>query len=431
MKKKNVLFIAYYFPPLAGGGVYRTLKFAKYVREFGYTPIILTVNPRFINYTKDNTLLKELNGIKIIRTPFIDISWFYKPFYFFHLNKVLNYLKNKFLIPDDKLTWPFFAKKAIRKITEKIDLIFITGGPFSSFEIGKYAKEKLDASLILDFRDEWTNAPQYLDLNIPLERKTKELHLEKSILNAADGIVYLTKMMKNNFIRNNNSIANKISEIIPNGYDSEDFAGIQKSNLKKKNEINFLYTGLIYSIREQPFYLFLKAISELIDENKINQLDIKITVVGNNDSSLLNSFTKQEQSILSKRIIFKSYLPKKEALQMAVDTDILLLFIGSGKNAASIYTGKIFEYIASDTPIFGIVPTNGVAADLIRSTKTGIIANPDSYIEIKDKLQYLLINYKSSTLNQDWTEIKKYKRKNQTKVLSNLFDKVLSSTLKI
>ena len=41
---KNLLIIAYYFPPSGGPGVQRVLKHTKYLREYGWNPIILTVS---------------------------------------------------------------------------------------------------------------------------------------------------------------------------------------------------------------------------------------------------------------------------------------------------------------------------------------------------------------------------------------------------
>ena len=37
---KNLLFITYHFPPTGGSGVQRGLKFAKYLPQFGFRPII-------------------------------------------------------------------------------------------------------------------------------------------------------------------------------------------------------------------------------------------------------------------------------------------------------------------------------------------------------------------------------------------------------
>ena len=42
-KLPGVLMIAYYFPPMGGAGVQRTLKFVKYLPEFGWQPHVLTV----------------------------------------------------------------------------------------------------------------------------------------------------------------------------------------------------------------------------------------------------------------------------------------------------------------------------------------------------------------------------------------------------
>jgi hypothetical protein len=40
---KKVLIITYYWPPSGGSGVQRWVKFTKYLRSFGWEPIIYTV----------------------------------------------------------------------------------------------------------------------------------------------------------------------------------------------------------------------------------------------------------------------------------------------------------------------------------------------------------------------------------------------------
>ena len=42
---RKILIITYYWPPAGGPGVQRWLKFSKYLPEFGYDPIIITVDP--------------------------------------------------------------------------------------------------------------------------------------------------------------------------------------------------------------------------------------------------------------------------------------------------------------------------------------------------------------------------------------------------
>ncbi|MEX2397440.1 MAG: hypothetical protein WD491_10455, partial [Balneolales bacterium] len=73
--QRNVLFIVYYFPPMGSSGVQRPLKFVKYLREFGWNPIIIAPEPGAY-HTFDKSLQQELDqmNIKIHRvgakTPF-------------------------------------------------------------------------------------------------------------------------------------------------------------------------------------------------------------------------------------------------------------------------------------------------------------------------------------------------------------------------
>ncbi len=56
---KKVLFIAYLFPPVGGGGVQRSSKFVKYLPEFGWQPLVLTVKEPY-DFYKDVTLLDDI-----------------------------------------------------------------------------------------------------------------------------------------------------------------------------------------------------------------------------------------------------------------------------------------------------------------------------------------------------------------------------------
>ena len=75
MKQKKILIITYYWPPAGGPGVQRWLKFAKYLPDFGYKPI-LTENKKFKGYfipieqkvcideDKNNIFTKKIKKLK-------------------------------------------------------------------------------------------------------------------------------------------------------------------------------------------------------------------------------------------------------------------------------------------------------------------------------------------------------------------------------
>ena len=66
---RKALLISYRFPPQGGGGVQRTLKFTKYLRDFGWEPVVQTArNPYWP--LRDDSLLEDVPpGVHVYRTP--------------------------------------------------------------------------------------------------------------------------------------------------------------------------------------------------------------------------------------------------------------------------------------------------------------------------------------------------------------------------
>ena len=77
---KKVLVITYYWPPSGGAGVQRWLKFVKYLRQYGWEPVVFTVaDGEFPE--RDDSLLKDIpEGIEIIREPIKEPYLLYKLF---------------------------------------------------------------------------------------------------------------------------------------------------------------------------------------------------------------------------------------------------------------------------------------------------------------------------------------------------------------
>ena len=71
---KRVLIIAYHFPPARSAGIYRPLKFAKYLPDLGWEPVILTVK-NYSSEIQDKSLLAELSdNTKIYRAFSIELQ---------------------------------------------------------------------------------------------------------------------------------------------------------------------------------------------------------------------------------------------------------------------------------------------------------------------------------------------------------------------
>jgi len=66
--EKTALLMAYRFPPQGGGGSLRTLKFTKYLREFGWEPVVHTARDPFWPVTDDTLLHDVPEGVHVYRT---------------------------------------------------------------------------------------------------------------------------------------------------------------------------------------------------------------------------------------------------------------------------------------------------------------------------------------------------------------------------
>ncbi|MGB0428271.1 MAG: glycosyl transferase family 1, partial [Flavobacteriales bacterium] len=133
---KSVLIITYYWPPASGPGVQRWLKFSKYLLEFGWTPVILTVeNGSYVNTDKE--LLKDIpKELKIYQTKTLEPFLIYnalrgkkgkaievgmgnikgKPSFFKRLS---TYIRSNFFVPDARIGWNRFAFPKALKLIEK------------------------------------------------------------------------------------------------------------------------------------------------------------------------------------------------------------------------------------------------------------------------------------------------------------------------
>ena len=112
---KKVLIITYYWPPSGGAGVQRWLKFVKYLREYGWEPVVYTVDGGEVPVT-DPSLIKDVpEGIDVIKEPIWEPYTLYK--------RVIG--QNK----EDKIQTGFLTENEKPKTIEKFS-IWIRGNFF-------------------------------------------------------------------------------------------------------------------------------------------------------------------------------------------------------------------------------------------------------------------------------------------------------------
>jgi hypothetical protein len=424
---KSVLFIAYYFPPMGSSGVQRSVKFVKYLQYFQLNPIVLTVDSRLTRWPKDKTFLSDVPGdVKVYRAPTFDMNWVFKILWGFRLNSVVNWLLLNLFIPDAEITWIPFAKIYIDRIikTHKIDIVYITGGPFSSLLLGPYVRNKHGLKYIVYFRDEWTNNHSRLDRHYPKQSQLKDESCEREVVSNADGLVYAHPLsMKESFENKYPFLKDKKFEIITNGYDEADFTSQEKESNEISGKLRIVYPGSFYD-RRRPTIIW-KAIKELVESGEYSSDNIEVNIHGKNSPKfVMGEYT--DDIVLKKIIRFYPYCSHQESLKLLLGADVLLLFLAPGPNSESELPGKMFEYLRSYKPIFAILPAKGGAADIILKSKSGWVYDSSDYSQVLSGVRNLISRWvnKDLIINPDKDYIKQYERKHLTGLLAKLINEV-------
>jgi glycosyltransferase involved in cell wall biosynthesis len=423
---KNVLMIAYSFPPAGGPGVQRSSKFVKYLYGHGWKPVVLTRDDKNMSL-RDKSLLKDIpDNTIIIRTKAWDLTMG-KGF----MGLIGKFISRKILIPDSEILWGIFSKKGIKKIISEHDikLIYTTSLPYSSHLMALFLKKVYpDIPWVADFRDEWTNNPYILDNPYNLIRTRIEKKMEKSVLKNADCLITNTPVMLRNFIKNNKDIADLEDKffVIPNGYDAEDFSFYRMNDINKNiKNTRFIitYTGSFYGRRKPD--LFFKALGELILENRIDKNKILVKLIGNFKKEHMEPFLNKNN--LKEIIHILPYMEHDQCILNMAASDCLLLIEGAGPGAEAFYTGKIFEYMVAGRPILAIIPQNGAAAQLIKETNTGLISDCSDISTTKNNIEALYSSWQNNIniYTPNMKEIEKYERNTLARKLAKVFDKAL------
>ncbi|HNW99336.1 MAG TPA: glycosyltransferase family 4 protein [Bacteroidales bacterium] len=436
---KKVLIITYYWPPCGGSGVQRWLKFVKYLRNFGWEPIIYTPeNPEMS--VIDNSLLKDLpENLTVIKTKIWEPYNFYKAFIGKKKSHKINtallseskkpkltekisvWIRGNFFIPDARRFWIKPSVKFLKEYlkSNKVDAIVSNGPPHSMHMIALGLKKSLNIPWLADFRDPWTNIDFYHELMLSGWADKRHHKMENKVLKNADAVTVISRSMAEDMKR----LHNRKYEVITNGYDEE--TNIEDVVLDKKFSI--AHIGSLVKSRN-PEVLW-KVLNFLLNDRSQNSFDaerfskdLEIKLVGKVDFSVKESIKKYK---LENYINYIDYLPHDEVIRVQQQSQVLLLLLNNTPNAKMILTGKFFEYLAAKRPVLCIGPTDGDAAEIINETKCGVISDFDDFEHLRDSVINFYKSFCENSLDVNSAGIEKYSRKNLTFELSKILNKIV------
>ena len=409
MKEKNILILTYYWPPSGGGGVQRWMYFAMYLKRLGYKPTVITVHPDKDSYPLiDKSQLEMVKDIETIYTNTLEPLKFYsflksgktnKEIPYGNLgensggvfSKAMAFVRSNFFVPDARKGWVPYAKKAASELlkTEKYDWLITTGPPHSTHLAGLYLSKKFNIKWLADFRDPWSEI-YFLQNTYRFNfAKQKDEELESKVLNSADIVTTVGPGMAD-LLRKKMKNPERL-HVLYNGYDKEMFEGIEKQTSK----------NVLFTISHIGLLGDTQRLDSLIDALKKADVDTSKILIHLAGSVHPNHLEKLKTDLPNVQFNYQGFLPRKEALTLMKNSDLLLLCPPMVGQTRLIVSTKTMEYLATGVPILGIGDEQSDAATLVMEQTMSKFCDPEA---IESITQFITKSFKNwqentSTLN--------------------------------
>ncbi|MBL0497676.1 hypothetical protein JD514_11285 [Aeromonas caviae] len=419
MRKKIVVFM-YNFPPIGAGRGIAWNKFCSNLSK-EYDVSLITIEPSPSDPIYNESKLHDIGtDFNLYRT---------SPGFLYHkmypssqikksiknrstktkstsLKRMIKFIYKKiirsFIFPDRMIFWNKSAEEEFIKINDgnNVDLIITVGFPFSTHLLGYRLKRKYNVKWIMDYGDPWSFNPS--SETVPHYRRWLDRIVESKIIKCSDHIMVTTDTTKVAF-ESEFKMLPSIS-VIKQGVDCKLYRDAVSLDANTQSDtLELFYSGLFYKDIRNPECFFIAL-------SKINSLpkNVNIKIAGHMedyifdivDSISLPSFITIE---------FVGNIGFESVIKYQSNSDGLLFF---GNKGDLQVPGKIFEYLASGTPIFSVAHQYDVVSEMIELYQRGE-TSLNLVEQIKEKFEFFVSKlvldksyYSNNDIKQfDWSFI--------------------------
>lgn len=444
---KKLLMLCFHYPPAVSGGVGRSVRFAKYLPEFGWSPAVVTTN-RYGGergthgeaVVRVGELLRRVGAAPagsaapgVVGGAGADGSgsaWAGRIRAGAAARArlrggIIRFAEKWFLIPDKHIRWTTMAfVPALRMIRRgAADGIYTTSPPASAHVLGLILKWLTRKPWVMDLRDCWTLEPLNWYLRAGGKRVSIEKMIERTCFRNADAVVTSTPEAEEKYAERYPRCAHKI-HAIPNGYDAQELedarATVTRNDLVRSiDERVFVisHVGTFSRYADTGAYPkgFLDAVAGLVREGAVSAGTCRIIFAGGISPETDRRIAGYGLDELMVRPGPVSHI---DALRIMQRSDLLLVYDPNSEGNYYIH-GKLYEYLASGRPILGVLPP-GAARSLLERSGHAIAVTRDDATEIGDALRAVF----AGRLRQTRSEftVAQYEGKHLTSMLAALLD---------
>lgn len=365
----------------------RPFKFAIHLREYGWKPVVLTIqnsNDRLSEL--ENELLEGIEIIKLT-SPFdrttsagkvkgknSDSS---------HSASVTDHIAEWIdrHIPTD--SWIFLLKLKYLSILKSAkqaapDLIWSTGDPWSGLWLGEKLSGDMNVPWIADFRDPWTLADVQLRNRSPFSM-AMDRRIEKRVVEKADKLIFTSKAAEEKYSAHYHLPSQKTATVY-NAFDRGLLEDINKpwQGISNPDMLNLIFFGRFR--RLSPAEPIINALLQMKHHGDKSLQDIKIHSFGRPGRE--EEIRIKNLQLTDHFVFHEPVLPEK-ASSVLEQADILL--VSTNRERKNIIPAKLWDYMAADKPILSIAP-NPEISRILKVSGAGVQLNPDAPEDIANLL---------------------------------------------
>lgn len=348
---RNALLIAYHFPPFAqSSGIQRTLRFAQYLPEFGWNPVVLSVWPSAYEQRAAAAGAHTSPACRVVRTPCLDAAR--------HLAWRGRYPR-MFALPDRWASWAWFGTPAAAWLSRRggIDVIWSTYPIATAHVIAASLAKRSGLPWFADFRDPMVQ-PGYPE--DPRQRAAFE-RVEQSVADTASGLVFTTPSALETYRRRFSHFPTQHFHLLENGFDESTFAESEPSHTPARGEdvgagraLLILHSGIVYPSERDPAALF-RALGDLKRKGRLRSGDVIFRFRAAVHEDLLRSLAATEA--INDLVEILPPLPYRNAIAEMLTADALLVL--QADNCNEQIPAKLYEYLRAAKPILGLATPAG------------------------------------------------------------------------
>jgi len=432
---KHVLIITYYWPPSGGAGVQRVLKTVKYLRAFGWEPVVYTAKDAAYPVL-DESLTKDIPaGVEVIRGDIWEPYELYKKFTGQKKNsrvysgfmtegrkpspaqRASVWLRGNLFIPDARAMW---WRPSVRFLNEwlktnEVDAILSSGPPHTTHLIARDLKRKHGLPWLADFRDPWTDIDFYDQLMLTGWADRRHRALEQSVLREADRVTTVSWHWAEAF----GPLGHPDVGVITNGFDAEDFGG----EITGEPDATFSICHIGSLNKDRNSETLWRTLAKLAAEDHVFRADLRLRFIGKVEAVTFHQLTELG---LEDRVERIDYVPHAEITAALARARVLLLLTNDTPNVLGIMPGKLYEYLAARRPILAVGVTEGDSARVLRETGAGVMCNFGDEAAMEAALRRLYADFRTGLppVGGDEKEIARFTRKGGAARFAEVLDEI-------